>query len=124
MLHTFKGFIPIPIVLKEKHQFKLSRANLLEAIQGMGSGAVLFSNPCNPTGQVIEGQELQSWIELFREEEVVGIMDEFYSHYLYNDLNPDQPLMVSAAAFVEDVDLDPVVIIDGLTKNWAIPAGV
>jgi aspartate/methionine/tyrosine aminotransferase len=121
MLHTFKGFIPIPIVLKEKHQFKLSRANLQEAIQGMGLGAVLFSNPCNPTGQVIEGQELQSWIELFREEEVVGIMDEFYSHYLYNDLNPDQPRMVSAAAFVEDVDLDPVVIIDGLTKNWRYP---
>lgn len=121
MLHTFKGFIPIPIVLKEKHQFKLSRTHLQEAIQGMGLGAVLFSNPCNPTGQVIEGPELQSWIELFREEEVVGIMDEFYSHYLYNDLNPDQPRMVSAAAFVEDVDLDPVVIIDGLTKNWRYP---
>jgi len=121
MLHTFKGFIPIPIVLKEKHQFKLSRANLLEAIQGMGLGAVLFSNPCNPTGQVIEGPELQSWIELFREEEVVGIMDEFYSHYLYADYDAEKPRMVSAAAFVEDVDQDPVVIIDGLTKNWRYP---
>lgn len=121
MLHTFRGFIPIPIVLKEKHQFKLSRANLKETIQGMGLGAVLFSNPCNPTGQVIEGEELKSWIDLFREEEVVGIMDEFYSHYLYADLNPDQPRMVSAAAFVEDVDQDPVVIIDGLTKNWRYP---
>ncbi len=121
MLHTFKGFIPIPIVLKEKHQFKLSRANLQEAIQGMGLGAVLFSNPCNPTGQVIEGPELQSWIELFREEEVVGIMDEFYSHYLYADYNAEKPRMVSAAAFVDDVDQDPVVIIDGLTKNWRYP---
>ncbi|MBT9548178.1 MAG: pyridoxal phosphate-dependent aminotransferase [Candidatus Sericytochromatia bacterium] len=121
MLHTFKGFIPIPIVLKEKHQFKLSRANLQEAIQGMGLGAVLFSNPCNPTGQVIEGPELQAWIELFREEEVVGIMDEFYSHYLYADYDAEKPRMVSAAAFVEDVDQDPVVIIDGLTKNWRYP---
>jgi aspartate/methionine/tyrosine aminotransferase len=121
MLHTFKGFIPIPIVLKEKHQFKLSRAHLQEAIQGMGLGAVLFSNPCNPTGQVIEGPELQSWIELFREEEVVGIMDEFYSHYLYADYDAEKPRMVSAAAFVEDVDQDPVVIIDGLTKNWRYP---
>lgn len=121
MLHTFRGFIPIPIVLKEKHQFKLSRPQLKEAIQGLGLGAVLFSNPCNPTGQVIEGEELKAWIELFREEEVVGIMDEFYSHYLYEDLNVDAPRMVSAAAFVEDVDQDPVVIIDGLTKNWRYP---
>ncbi len=31
------------------------------------------------------------------------------------------PKMVSAAAQVEDVDRDPVVIVDGLTKNWRYP---
>jgi len=29
--------------------------------------------------------------------------------------------MVSAAAQVEDVDRDPVIIVDGLTKNWRYP---
>ena len=29
--------------------------------------------------------------------------------------------MVSAAAFVEDVDTDPIIIVDGLTKNWRYP---
>ncbi len=29
--------------------------------------------------------------------------------------------MVSAAAHVEDVDRDPVIIVDGLTKNWRYP---
>ncbi len=29
--------------------------------------------------------------------------------------------MVSAAAYVEDVDKDPVVLFDGLTKNWRYP---
>lgn len=120
MLHTFKGFIPIPIQLKEKHGFKLSRPVLQETIQGMGLGAVLFSNPCNPTGQVIQGPELASWVELFREEEVVCIVDEFYSHYLYTE-SPEQARMVSAAEFIEDVNKDPVVIIDGLTKNWRYP---
>jgi aspartate/methionine/tyrosine aminotransferase len=121
MLHTFRGFMPMPILLQEKQGFKLNSESLLEAIQGMGLGAVLFSNPCNPTGQVIEGPELQKWIEIFREEEVVGIMDEFYSHYLYKEIDPQNPKMVSAAEFVEDVDQDPVVIIDGLTKNWRYP---
>ncbi|PIQ28302.1 pyridoxal phosphate-dependent aminotransferase [bacterium (Candidatus Blackallbacteria) CG17_big_fil_post_rev_8_21_14_2_50_48_46] len=121
MLHTFRGFIPIPIQLPESEGFKLSQKLLKEAIQGMGLGAVLFSNPCNPTGQVIEGQELQDWVALFREEEVVCIVDEFYSHYLYNDYHPDTPRMISAAACVEDVNKDPVVIVDGLTKNWRYP---
>lgn len=121
ILHTFRGFIPIPIQLKEKHRFKLSATVLEETIQGMGLGAILFSNPCNPTGQVIEGAELQAWVKLLREEEVLGIMDEFYSHYVYTDYSPVHPKMVSAAAFVEDVNQDPVVIVDGLTKNWRYP---
>ena len=29
--------------------------------------------------------------------------------------------MVSAAAFVEDVETDPIIIVDGLTKNWRYP---
>lgn len=121
ILHTFRGFIPIPIQLKEENQFKLSAELLQEAIQGMGLGAVLFSNPCNPTGQVIEGTELEAWVNLFREEEVLCIVDEFYSHYVYTNYDPKVARMVSTAAFVEDVNKDPVVIIDGLTKNWRYP---
>jgi aspartate/methionine/tyrosine aminotransferase len=29
--------------------------------------------------------------------------------------------MVSAAAYVEDVNRDPVILVDGLTKNWRYP---
>lgn len=119
MLHTFRGFIPIPIQLKENKGFKLSLESLKENIEGMGLGALLFSNPCNPTGQVIQGPELESWIKLFRSEDVLCIMDEFYSHFIYSESQSAQ--MVSAAAHVEDVDIDPVVIIDGVTKNWRYP---
>ena len=28
---------------------------------------------------------------------------------------------MSAAGYVEDVDADPVVVVDGLTKNWRYP---
>ena len=41
-------------------------------------------------------------------------MDEFYSHYIWNDKAP----MFSAAGYIEDVNQDQVIIIDGLTKNW------
>jgi aspartate/methionine/tyrosine aminotransferase len=44
-------------------------------------------------------------------------MDEFYSHYIWSA----GPSIVSAAAHVEDVDRDPVVLVDGLTKNWRYP---
>jgi len=45
------------------------------------------------------------------------LLDEFYSHYIWND----GPPILSAASHVKDVDRDPVVILDGLTKNWRYP---
>lgn len=121
MLHTFRGFIPIPIQLKEPYGFKLSQSMLDETIEGMGLGAILFSNPCNPTGQVIEGDELKNWLKLFRDEDVLCIVDEFYSHFIYTNYQSNIPKMVSAAEHIEDVNSDPVVIIDGVTKNWRYP---
>src|SRR5206468_12539204 len=51
------------------------------------------------------------------------LIDEFYSHYLWSDdAGAGSPIAVeSAARYVEDVDRDPVVLFDGLTKNWRYP---
>lgn len=46
------------------------------------------------------------------------ILDEFYSHYL---LEGDLGRAVSAAEYVEDIEEESVVLIDGLTKNWRCP---
>ncbi|MEZ5397920.1 MAG: aminotransferase class I/II-fold pyridoxal phosphate-dependent enzyme [Bryobacterales bacterium] len=52
---------------------------------------------------------------------VVLILDEFYAHYLYDDAQRGDGPSLSAARYVEDVDRDPVVLLDGLTKNWRYP---
>jgi hypothetical protein len=71
---------------------------------------------------VIDGEKLSQLVQLGRNYRCAMILDEFYSHYIYNGNDPhDPPKMVSAAAHVEDVDRDPVIIVDGLTKNWRYP---
>jgi aspartate/methionine/tyrosine aminotransferase len=82
---------------------------------------LLVSNPCNPTGQMVEGEELRKWCEIARDTQCSLIMDEFYSHYIYTGSPGGPARMASAAAFVEDVDTDPIIIVDGLTKNWRYP---
>lgn len=125
LLSAFKGSVPIPILLNRESGFRLSAAELRQEIVGRGLSAVLGSNPCNPTGQVVEGDDLAAWIEVARECRSTLILDEFYSHYIYTDApggaGDGDWKMVSAAAFVEDVDRDPVILIDGLTKNWRYP---
>ena len=117
ILDSFGTFVPIPILRDPALGYQFSPELLEREILGRGLSAVLLSNPCNPTGSVIAGDSLSGWVGICRDLECTLIIDEFYSHYLY-DL---EQTSLSAAAYVEDVNHDPVVIFDGLTKNWRYP---
>lgn len=117
LLDIFRRFTPIPILLDSERGYDFSLNELRREVSGRGLGALLLSNPCNPTGKAVTGAELQSWVALSRELSCTLLMDEFYSHYSWKD----GPALFSAAEFVEDVEKDPVVIFDGLTKNWRYP---
>src|ERR1700735_2909315 len=121
LLSVFRAFTPIPILLDAEAGYKIPLAALKKEILGRGLSALLVSNPCNPTGQLIEGGELHAWCDLARECQCSLIIDEFYSHYLYHNTSAESARMVSAAAYVDDVESDPVIIVDGLTKNWRYP---
>ncbi len=120
LFDAFKGFVPIPILLQERDQFRATAAQLQEEIIARGLGAVLLSNPNNPTGQVIFGSELENYVAVGRQHRCALIFDEFYSHYLYGEV-VQKHRSISAAAYVEDVNRDMVILVDGLTKNWRYP---
>jgi aspartate/methionine/tyrosine aminotransferase len=117
LLDIFRSFASIPILLEPETSYAFSLEALRKEISGRGLGALLLSNPSNPTGKVIAGAELERWVETARKLDCATIFDEFYSHYVWNgDGSP-----VSAARYVSDVDKDPVILLDGLTKNWRYP---
>lgn len=120
LLDVFKAFTPIPILLEGERGYAFGPEQLRREIQGRGLGALLFSNPCNPTGKVVAGQELLGYVQASRELDCALLIDEFYSHYVWNG-PPGRLPVESAARYVEDVNRDPVVLFDGLTKNWRYP---
>ena len=120
IFEVFKGFIPIPIVLEANDEFRLSPETLQKEIIGRGLGAILLSNPSNPTGQVLYGKRLKEVVDVAKTYNCSMIFDEFYSHYIYRD-DLAHGTSISAARHVEDVDKDSIIIIDGLTKNWRYP---
>ncbi len=120
LLDIFKLFSPTPILLDAESAYEFDALRLRREIQGRGLSAILLSNPCNPTGKVVSGPDLEAWVATARELDCALLLDEFYSHYIWRDDGDPAP-MESAARYVEDVDRDPVVIFDGLTKNWRYP---
>src|ERR1035438_7881496 len=120
LLDIFKAFTAIPILLEGERGYAFSAQDLRREITGRGFGAVLLSNPGNPTGKHVEGEELERWVDTARDLDCTLLMDEFYSHYIYRS-PPGRLPVESAARYVEDVDKDPIVLFDGLTKNWRYP---
>ncbi|MEZ4316807.1 MAG: pyridoxal phosphate-dependent aminotransferase [Myxococcota bacterium] len=118
LLEVFRAFTPFPVLTHARDGFRLTPETLEDTIVGAGLGAVLLSNPCNPTGQVVMGADLARFVQIARTFDCALILDEFYSHYVYSH---ELGTTVSAAAHVENVDTDPVVLVDGLTKNWRYP---
>src|SRR5215471_4164944 len=123
LLSVFKAFSAIPILLDAEAGYKIPPASLKKEILGRGLSALLASNPCNPTGQLVQGEDLRQWCQIARDCQCSLMLDEFYSHYIYTEGSSPRhsPKLVSAAAFVEDVETDPIIIVDDLTKNWRYP---
>jgi N-succinyldiaminopimelate aminotransferase len=121
LLSVFRLFSPIPILLDGDRGYAFSASDLRREVLGRGLSAVLISNPSNPTGKVIGGDDLAEWIGVARDLDCSLILDEFYSHYVWRPDLAAQGGISTAARYVEDVDRDPVVILDGLTKNWRYP---
>ncbi|HEY5242597.1 MAG TPA: pyridoxal phosphate-dependent aminotransferase [Polyangiaceae bacterium] len=120
LLDIFKAFTAIPILLEGERGYAFGADELRREILGRGLSAVLMSNPCNPTGKLVEGDELARWVATARELDCALLLDEFYSHYVYRAA-PGRLPVESAARYVEDVERDPVVVFDGFTKNWRYP---
>ena len=121
LLDIFKAFTAIPISLEGARGYSFTAEDLRREVLGKGLSAVLLSNPSNPTGKVIEGEDLQRWVAVATDLDCALLFDEFYSHYVYSSKPDGAPKIVSACEYVEDVDRDPVVVFDGFTKNWRYP---
>ena len=112
---------PVHIPTRAEDGFVIPPARFEQTVADEGLGAFVFSNPCNPTGQVVQGDDLASYVDTARRHACALISDEFYSHFIYTPAGEPGDGPVSAAPYVEDVNADPVLIIDGLTKSYRYP---
>ncbi len=63
--------------------FVIPAERLEQELSERDLGAFIISNPCNPTGALLEGDELERWIAIARRFELSLLLDEFYSHFIY-----------------------------------------
>jgi hypothetical protein len=66
--------------------------------------------------KVVAGEELREFINIAKKHNCTLLLDEFYSHYIYEHTGQPATTGVSSAMFIEDINRTPVLLTDGLTK--------
>lgn len=79
---TLAGGVPVIIELKHENEFKLTKQELLDAITDK-TKVLIFPFPNNPTGGIMEYEDLVEIAEVVREKDLFVISDEIYSELTY-----------------------------------------
>ena len=78
--------VPVPINLKAENEFRLTKEELLESITEKTKILVL-PFPNNPTGAVMEREDLEAIAEVIREKDIFVLTDEIYAELTYTGKN-------------------------------------
>lgn len=111
----------IELRAEEKDGFTVPVERFENFMHDVRPNAFVFSNPCNPTGQVIKDEAMDRYINAARKENCLLGADEFYATFSYNEDGSPAEKAVSALPSVKDINRDPVIVFDGLTKGFRYP---
>lgn len=105
------GGVPVTIPLKAENEFRLTPEELEAAITPK-TKVLLLSYPNNPTGAIMEKEDLEALIDLIISHDILVISDEIYSELTYKSRH------VSIASLPGM--LERTIVIDGFSKAFAM----
>lgn len=106
------GGVPVIINTKAENSFKLTKKELEDAITDK-TKALILPYPCNPTGAIMEREDLEAIAEILREKDIIVISDEIYAELTFGGTKH-----VSIASI--DGMKDRTVLINGFSKTFSM----
>ena len=76
------GGVPVIIDTKAENDFKLTRAEL-EAVLSPKTKAIILPYPCNPTGAIMEYEDILAISEAIKDTNIMVISDEIYAELTF-----------------------------------------
>jgi aminotransferase len=82
----FAGGVPVPVETRQEDDFRL-KAETLEKMITPKSKLLILPYPNNPTGAIMEKEDLEAIARVVREHDLLVISDEIYSELVYDGHN-------------------------------------
>lgn len=108
---TLAGGKPVIIELEEKDQFKLTKEKLLEKITP-NTKVLILPFPNNPTGAIMEREDLEEIAKVIEEKDIFIISDELYAELTYKG----EHVSIAAIPGMRE----RTVLINGFSKAYAM----
>ncbi len=110
-LVSLAGGVPIPIQTSGKHQFKL-QPEQIEQVVTPKTKALIICSPNNPTGTVLNAEELAQIARIVEKHDLLVISDEIYAELCYEEQYTSFPAI--------DRMRERTILINGFSKGFAM----
>jgi aspartate aminotransferase len=107
------GATVVPVPMDAADGFTI-RAEPLVAAMGPRTRAVVVNSPCNPTGGVVSGADLERLVEAAAARGVLVVSDETYDQFVYDGARH------ASAAVLATRFPETVVLVGSFSKTWAM----
>lgn len=105
--------VPVIIEGTQENQFKVTAAQLEEAITDR-TKALILNSPSNPTGTMYTKKDLEEIAEVCKKHDILIVSDEIYEKLIYDDAEH-----VSIPSLSEDA-YQRTILINGLSKPYSM----
>ena len=106
------GGVPVIINTKAENDFKVTAKELIEKITPK-TKALILPYPCNPTGAIMEREDLEALGEVLKDTNILVISDEIYSELTFGGKSHVSPASIETLK-------DRTVVINGFSKSFSM----
>lgn len=103
----------VPIETKLEDGYRLPKKGEITKLINSKTRAILFSNPCNPTGVVLNDEEIEMLKQIALEYDLYLISDEVYKQFIY-----DKSCKFTSIMNVEGIE-DRAILVDSISKHYS-----
>ena len=107
------GADPVIVPTSERHGWKMSAEDFENAMTPR-TKMLIMNTPCNPTGSVYTGEELEAIVEVASGEDIYILSDEIYEKLVYDDAKHVSIGSLSKEAY------DLTITVNGFSKSYAM----
>jgi len=108
---SFSGARPVPIQLREELEFRFDLDELKSKITPR-TKLIIINSPQNPTGSVLEEDDIRALADMVRGQDIIVLSDEVYEYFVYEGKAysiASQPGM-----------MDKTILLSGFSKTYAM----